>query len=141
MKKKVWLRITGEQSVDHEKPEVIELITEGELYNKNKSDYILYKESEMSGMEGTTTTVKINEDHVSIIRLGTTNSHLVFKKGQKKLNRYDTPHGQLLLSIFTKDLDIQYNKEHQPVSVHLDYQLSIEGAGRSENTLEIQIKQ
>ena len=91
-------------------------------------------------MAGTTTTVKVDEDHVSIIRLGTTNSHLEFKKGQRKYNRYETPHGQLLLSIFTKDLDIKYNEENQPVSIHLDYRLSVEGGQGSKNTLEIQVK-
>jgi uncharacterized beta-barrel protein YwiB (DUF1934 family) len=141
LKKKVWLSIKGEQSIDNEKPEIIELVTEGELYNKNKSNYLLYKESEVSGMEGTTTTVKVDEDHVSIIRLGTTNSHLVFKKGQRKYNRYETPQGQLLLSIFTKDVDIKYNEEKEPVSIHLDYQLNIDGGHGTRNTLEIQVKQ
>ena len=77
-------------------------------------------------MEGTTTTVKVEEDQVSIIRLGTTNTHLVFKKGQRKYNRYETPYGELLLSIFTNDLSIQYNEEKEPVSIYLDYDLGIE---------------
>lgn len=141
MKKKVWLSIKGQQFIDDEKPEIIELLTEGELYNKNKSNYLLYKESELSGMEGTTTTVKIEEDHVSIIRLGTTNSHLVFKKGRREYNSYETPYGQLLLSIFTKDVEIKYNQDKEPVSIHLDYQLDIDGGYGTKNTLEIQVKQ
>ncbi|HHT50791.1 MAG TPA: DUF1934 domain-containing protein [Eubacteriaceae bacterium] len=141
MKKKVWLSIKGQQFIDDEKPEIIELLTEGELYNKNKSNYLLYKESEVSGMEGTTTTVKIEEDHVSIIRLGTTNSHLVFKKGRREYNSYETPYGQLLLSIFTKDVEIKYNQDKEPVSIHLDYQLDIDGGYGTKNTLEIQVKQ
>ena len=114
MKKKVWLSIKGQQSTQSEEPEIVELITEGELYYKDRSNYLLYKESEVSGMEGTTTTVKVEEDQVSIIRLGTTNTHLVFKKGQRKYNRYETPYGELLLSIFTNDLSIQYNEEKEP---------------------------
>ncbi len=141
MKKKVWLSIRGQQIIDNEKPEIVELLTEGELYNKNKSNYLLYKESEVSGMEGTTTTVKVDEDHVSIIRLGTTNSHLVFKKGQRKYNSYETPYGQLLLSIFTKDVDIKYNEDKEPVSIHLDYQLNIDGGHGTKNTLEIEVRQ
>ena len=92
-------------------------------------------------MEGTTTTVKIEEDHVSIIRLGTTNSHLVFKKGRREYNSYETPYGQLLLSIFTKDVEIKYNQDKEPVSIHLDYQLDIDGGYGTKNTLEIQVKQ
>lgn len=141
MKKKVWLSIKGQQSIESEEPEIIELITEGELYNKNQSNYLLYKESEVSGMEGTTTTLKVDEDQISIIRLGTTNTHLVFKKGQRKYNRYETPYGDLVLSIFTKDLDIKYNEKKEPVSIYLDYNLGIEGGQQSQNSLEIQVKQ
>src|SRR5690554_6244844 len=141
MKKKVWLSIKGQQSIQSEKPEMVELITEGELYHKNRSNYLLYRESEVSGMEGTTTTVKVDEDQVSIIRLGTTNTHLIFKKGERKYNRYETPYGELVLSIFTKDLNIEYNEEKEPVSIYLDYKLGIEGGQQSQNSLEIQVKQ
>ncbi len=141
MKKKVWLSIKGQQSTQSEEPEIVELITEGELYYKDRSNYLLYKESEVSGMEGTTTTVKVEEDQVSIIRLGTTNTHLVFKKGQRKYNRYETPYGELLLSIFTNDLSIQYNEEKEPVSIYLDYDLGIEGGHQTQNSLEIKVKQ
>ena len=40
MKKKVWLSIKGQQFIDDEKPEIIELLTEGELYNKNKVNIV-----------------------------------------------------------------------------------------------------
>ena len=85
--------------------------------------------------------VKVEEDQVSIIRLGTTNTHLVFKKGQRKYNRYETPYGELLLSIFTNDLSIQYNEEKEPVSIYLDYDLGIEGGHQTQNSLEIKVKQ
>lgn len=140
MKKKVWLSIKGQQFVDNKEEETIELLTEGELYDKNKNKYLLYKESEVSGMEGTTTTVKLEGDQVTIIRLGTTNSHLVFKKGARKYNRYETPYGELLMSVYTKNLDIKYNEENHPISIHLDYKLEIDSSNSTSNTLEIQVK-
>ena len=140
MKKKVWLSIKGKQHARDEEAETIELLTEGELYNKDKSQYILYKESEVSGMKGTTTTVKIEGDQVTIIRLGTTNSHLVFKKGERKYNRYETPYGDLLMSISTKNVDVKYNEEQDPIAIHLDYHLEIDGDRGSRNTLDIQVK-
>lgn len=140
MKKKVWLKIKGRQRRDQdEKPETIELMTEGELYYKNKSYYIVYKESEISGMEGTTTTLKIDKDQVSIIRLGSNNSHMVFEKGKRKRNQYSTPYGDLLISMLTKKVDIQYNKEEKPAFIYLDYTLDIQGLQGSENTLEVEI--
>ncbi|SJZ66093.1 DUF1934 domain-containing protein [Garciella nitratireducens] len=142
MNKKVWLSIKGQQGFYNENPETIELLTEGELYNKNNSDYILYKESEVSGMKGTTTTIKIEEggEQISIIRLGTTNSHMVFKKGEKKYDRYTTPYGDFVVSILTKNIDIKYDENKQPTLIHLDYHVNIQGVQGSKNTLEIQVK-
>lgn len=141
MKKKVWLKITGQQRIDQdEKPETIELMTEGEIYHKNNSHYIVYKESEVSGMEGTTTTLKIDGDQVSIIRLGTNNSHMVFQRGKRKRDHYTTPYGDLLISMLTKDVSIQYNEEGEPSLISLDYILDIQGMQGSENTLEVEIK-
>src|SRR5699024_6192835 len=83
-KKKVIITIKGSTlQEDQTAEDIIELITQGEMYKKSKSDYIIYKESEVSGLEGTTTTLKIDGNKVSVIRLGTTNSHMTFEKGKK----------------------------------------------------------
>ena len=58
MKKDVIISLVGTQENDGEKDK-IELITEGSMYKKGDSYYITYKESQLTGMEGTTTTVKV----------------------------------------------------------------------------------
>ena len=49
----------------------IEVVTKGKLYKKNDLYYAVYEETEISGMKGTTTTLKIGSDKLSLIRIGT----------------------------------------------------------------------
>ena len=60
--------------------------------------YAVYEETEISGMKGTTTTLKIDEENFTLIRTGTTNTEMKFKKYARDLTLYNTPHGALDLN-------------------------------------------
>jgi uncharacterized beta-barrel protein YwiB (DUF1934 family) len=100
----------------------IEFFVEGSCVEKNDSIYITYKESELSGMEGTTTTLKITSNSLSIIRFGTYNSKLEFKRDEKTLTNYQTPYGNMTMTIDTKLLDIDLCQGEKS-SIHLKYTL------------------
>lgn len=138
--KKIWLSITGKTKHEEGNEDVIELITEGEIYKKSKSDYIIYDETEVSGLKGTTTTLEIDADKISIMRLGTTNSHMTFEKGRKNFNTYSTPYGDLTMSVYTENLDVNYNSDHLPTKIHVDYNVEIQGLMSSDNVLNIEVK-
>ena len=57
-KKPVWLTIVGEVTDAEQHTDRLELVTEGYLYEENGVTCITYDETEVSGMAGTTTTVK-----------------------------------------------------------------------------------
>ena len=139
-KQKVLIKIKGTTKQEGESDEVIELVTQGEIYKKRKSNYIIYKESEVSGLEGTTTTLKIEGEKISIIRLGTMNSHMTFEKGKKSYNMYSTPYGEMTLSICTQDININYNQEQNPTNIYVDYNVEIQGLMTARNILDIQVK-
>ena len=52
---------TTQVDINTKQDEVIELITEGKFYKKSDAYYLVYDESEISGMQGTTTTLKIKD--------------------------------------------------------------------------------
>lgn len=139
-KKKIWLSITGTTKHQEGKDDVIELVTEGEMYKKSDSDYIIYNETEVSGMEGTTTTLEIDPHKMSIMRLGSTNSHMTFEKGKKNFNTYPTPYGDMMMSIYTRNLAVNYNSDDQPVDIHVDYNVEIQGLLETSNELNIHVK-
>jgi uncharacterized beta-barrel protein YwiB (DUF1934 family) len=138
--KKVWLSISGTVKNEPEnKQEMVEFLTEGNLYKEGESTCITYEESEVSGMEGTITTVKVQDQMVSVIRLGTTNSIMEFEPGKQKRSLYSTPFGDVTLGIVTKGVSVDYNKRLEPTKVLVDYNIEIAGVKNSENTLNIKI--
>lgn len=139
-KKNIWLSIKGKSQQDNGPEDTVELITQGEMYKKLKSDYIIYKETEVSGLEGTTTTLKIDGEKVSIIRLGTTNSHMTFEKGRKNYNLYSTPYGDMSMVVYTKDINIDYDNKNDPSKIFVDYSIEIQGFMSSRNVINIEVK-
>ncbi|KRQ87767.1 putative beta-barrel protein YwiB [Caloramator mitchellensis] len=136
MKKKALISVKNVQKIDGEK-EVIELITEGEFY-KNDDKYIAeYDESELSGLEGTRTTLMLEKDKVSIIRRGTTNSDLVFKRGQSVVSFYTTQFG--VLNITIRPRTVQVNVDENGGNVKLEYEINSNGDGFIDNSLELNI--
>jgi len=56
--KNVIISVKGVQTSENNDKNVLELVTEGKYYKKGNAYYVTYKESEVTGMEGTTTTLK-----------------------------------------------------------------------------------
>lgn len=84
-----------------EKEEFVELMTRGQFVQKGGSYYITYKETEATGYEGCTTTVKVADDarKVSMLRFGKQTSQLVIEKGTRHLCHYETGYGAISLGV------------------------------------------
>lgn len=104
----------------------IEFFVEGNYVVKNDYIYITYKESAISGMEGATTTLKINADSLSILRFGTYNSKLEFRQNDRTLTNYQTPYGNIPMTIHTKLLEVDLQQDEKS-NIHLKYTLEADG--------------
>ena len=81
MKKDVLITIKGTQRVGGES-DVIEMMTTGRFYRKNKLYYISYEETEATGYEGCRTTLKVGpNDKVTMTRFGPSRSQLIVEQG------------------------------------------------------------
>lgn len=96
LSKKVIVSVKGSGLDDEGR---MELITEGKLYIKDNAYYISYKETGVTGMEGTTTTLKIEENRVTLIRHGTVSSTFVFEEGKKNTSHYATEFGVFTVEV------------------------------------------
>ncbi|MTI71799.1 MAG: DUF1934 domain-containing protein [Firmicutes bacterium] len=134
----VTVRIDGEQQTPEGEKNNIELVTEGKFYKKKGIYYIIYEETEVSGMEGTTTTLKISDEKVSMKRYGTNQSKLIFEKGVKHNTKYKTDFGEMLMEIMTSKIDIDLD-EKGTGSLYLDYRLNISNSVESRNKLNLKI--
>lgn len=136
--KNVMLKIKGKQTNTEGEENIIELITEGKLYNKNGSYYLVYDETEISGMEGSTTTLKIQGHKISMKRFGNNSSSLIFEKGQKHRTEYMTAYGDMSLEVMTENVDVNISETGKG-NIDLLYKLNLSDNMTSNNHLTIDI--
>ena len=133
----VVLSIRGSQEYPGQEPEVIELVTDGTMEFRNGGWNISYQESALTGLEGVTTTFRVEPDQVILTREGTLNSQMVFQLGVDHESLYQMPFGALMLTVRAThlfydivpdggviDLSYNINIENQEAGV-IDYHLDI----------------
>jgi len=140
MRQKVLLRIQGRQAYAKQEPEVIELMTNGTMEFRDGGWDISYQESDLTGMEGVTTTFRVMPGEVVLTRTGTLHSEMVFRQGVSHESLYQMPFGALMISVcatqvmfdITPDggfIDLVYNIEiEQAEAGVIDYHLDIRAA-------------
>ncbi len=120
----VIISIKGTQHYENAEPGLVELVTLGSLKRDEDGVTITYEESELTGMEGTTTKVRIEDEgpRVTLLREGSVNTQMIFQLGQRYLSLYETPYGSMSVGIDTRrlkntvgetggDLEIDYDIE------------------------------
>lgn len=138
--REVLLTIRGEADESFGEDDSVTLETTGTFYREDDALCYSYEESEIYGMKGTTTIIKVKEDSVSIIRLGTVNSIMEFQIDQRNVMFYNTPYGELQIGIFTRSIDTEYNSENDLSYLKITYNLEIGNGVISENLIEVNVK-
>ena len=139
MKKDVFITIKGIQNVDGEK-DTTELFTQGNFYQKNSNYYITYDESEATGFQGSTTTLKIEgSGKVTLIRSGTTQSHLIVENGERNVGHYGTDQGNLAIGVYAKQ--VSSSLTNNGGDLFFSYSLDVNSNLISENEVYINIKE
>ena len=136
--KKVMISITSTQDVGGDVNSV-ELMTEGEYsYNPEKSE-LIYQESSITGMEGTTTTFTVEPDTVILTREGSVTSQMLFRKGEKHLFLYQTPYGSATMGIYTRKLEVDVDESRGHVEI--EYTLDVDNVNIGVNQSIIDFKE
>ena len=99
MKQNVVLRIQGRQTYGNQEPEVIELVTDGTMEFRNGGWDISYEESALTGMEGVTTTFRVEPGKVTLLRSGKLSSAMVFQENVPHDSLYQLEFGALLMTV------------------------------------------
>lgn len=99
MKTPVILSIRGRQTYEDQTPEIIELVTEGTLEHRDGAWEVTYEESALTGLEGVTTTFRVEPGKVTLDRKGALSSQMVFQEGVSHDSLYQVPFGALLITV------------------------------------------
>lgn len=135
MGNKAIISIKSSQDIDQDG---ISVVTPGEFFILDKGFKTVYKETELSGMEGTITTLNIFDKSVELIREGSTTALMNFEKGKENVSLYNTPYGVLELRTKTSQLDILVDNNGGKIVI--EYEMSVQGQVPYKTNLEIEIK-
>ena len=133
------INIKGLQKDAENESENVELLTEGTFYKEKEKYYLVYKETEVTGMEGTTTTVEIENQKVAIIRNGVVNNQLLFIPNKKTTSYYNTQFGSLTVSVISSNVKVDVGDEGG--NLDISYRMDINDEFANESSLSINIKE
>lgn len=138
MIKDVMITVESKKEDEEGEIEVVSFVTEGTLLCDNLQYEIRYSESEMTGMEGTVTTLKVEDGSVLLIREGTLSSMLVFEKGKTHVSSYDTEFGSLQVGVTARKVDVQMTESGG--TIQIDFNLDYNGAQGGRNAINVGVK-
>lgn len=135
----VMLSIRGEQYFDDVDPDSTELMTAGTMRLGGDGSILLeYRETALTGMEGTTTAFEIRGPRVTLTRTGTVNSQMVFEEGRQHTSLYETPFGELTVDIQTSRL--RHNLSERGGVMDIKYSIAVEHTVTGRNCFKIRVK-
>lgn len=137
MKQRVSISMKGYYEADEDS--VVELFTDGMMYHRDGITMLTYEESETTGFQGSTTTLKIERNgRVTLTRKGSANSHLVLQKGVRHVGSYNVYGGSMEIGVYANEVDCSITEEGG--SLRLVYTLDMNTSMFSRNELSIDVR-
>ena len=143
--KDIMLKISGNQIQGLKEEPVggdgMEFITEGRFGRKGDSLYLIYEESELSGIDGYTTSLKVTGEKVRMKRYGEeggVQTAIEFEKGGKFTGWYSTPFGVIEMEVLTNEIDNQLDPDGAGM-LGIDCSVALKGLSESRNLMRFEI--
>ena len=134
--------VDGEQMAlpDAESSGPEELLIEGRLVTNAERVELLYDESELSGMQGSVTTIGFARNApelISMNRTGTVLTSLVFEEGKRHFSVYDTIFSSFQVCVRTLHVE---NKLLEEGHIDIEYLIEIHGAQAERCKMNIRVR-
>lgn len=139
MMKDVVISINNIQNYGHGEEDSLEFTTDGYYMYDGDVGCLSYMESELTGMEGTRTSMMVFPERVVVDRDGNVTSRMVFSEGEKNSFLYNTPYGSATMGIATKQ--IRQKLDENGGHVEIDYVVDMEHAMITRNKFQITVRQ
>ena len=131
MEKDVIISIRGTQDYSGTDPDTMEPVTEGKLAVQDGALCLSYEESELTGMEGTTTVFQVEPEKVTLLRLGSVQSEMVFEEGRRHMSLYSTPYGNMEIGVRARRLNSTLELTGGQLEIDYDIEINHMLAGQS----------
>ena len=140
MKKEAVLVIRGRQSYDGQEPETIELTTDGAMEFWDGGWDISYEESALTGMEGVTTTFRVEPGKVTLTRSGALRSQMVFQQDVPHDSLYQMAFGTLMITVCAKSVFFDILPDGGVIDLVYSIDIENSAAGMVDYHLDIRAK-
>ena len=120
-------------------PDSLQLVTAGQYGVDQDEIRLTWEESELTGMEGTRTSITVQPRSVVLSREGALNSTMEFEEGHKHYCLFETPFGAATMGVDTRK--IRRHVDENGGRVEIDYVVDMEHAVVARNKFEITIRQ
>lgn len=139
MENNALITLIGKHTVDGE-VDSFELTTQGKYMKQNGKYFVSYEGSEITGYDNSTTTLKIQDDYVSMIRFGKEmgSSQMIFEENKQYTGVYRTPHGNMSVDVYTNEMSVDVNDDGGEVA--LDYFVQLNSCQPVRNNLTVKIR-
>ena len=121
----------------------IQFMTVGHLNYTNPDEVLLqYVESQQDEETGeilnADVSLSLHDGRITMERKGDYSNTMVFSRGQRFEGVYHTPYGEMDMAVFTREAACKIGSENG--SLHLKYQLHIQGSYASTNELHLEYR-
>jgi uncharacterized beta-barrel protein YwiB (DUF1934 family) len=139
----IFINLLAIARYEHTPDYPIQFMTKGKLFFNNKNDaFIQYVESqqdeETGDMISSDIKLSFRDGKITMERKGDYTNTMVFSRGQRFEGVYHTPYGEMDMAVYTKEAAC--NMGISEGSMHLKYQLNIQGNYTSSNELHLEYK-
>ena len=139
MKKDVMISIKGLQKFEGVDQDMVELVTPGVLSTVAGGDNLSYRETEITGLQGTITSFQVFPEQVSMVRMGTVCLQMVFEQGRRHYSVYETPYGNMSVGVRTEKM---HNTLGESVGqIDIKYDIEIDLAMAVSNEFHINVRE
>ncbi len=139
MEKDVIISIQGKQLYEGSEQDSMELVTEGKLVQGDDYLRLSYEESELTGMVGTTTLFQVEPSRITLLRIGSVSSEMVFEQGKRHTSLYNTPYGSMEVGIKARKLNSSLTM--QGGKLEIDYDIEIDHRLAGQNLFRIDVRE
>ena len=136
--KDVIISVTGIQH-GPDGPDSLQLVTAGQYGVDSDQICMTWEESELTGMEGTRTSITVEPKTVVLSREGKTNTTMEFQEGKKSYFLYETPFGSATMGLDTRRIRSSF--DFHGGDMEIEYTVDMDQTIVGRNRFYIQVKE
>ena len=120
-------------------PDSLQLVTAGQYGVDSDQICMTWEESELTGMEGTRTSITVQPKTVVLSREGKTNTTMEFQEGKKSYFLYETPFGSATMGLDTRRIRSSF--DFHGGDMEIEYTVDMDQTIVGRNRFYIQVKE